>query len=87
MDTTGTSSEISNEVVHELARRSGDGVDVALLWDSEANRVFVDVNDESRDEHFRIAVGNSNALDAFHHPYAYLRWAGDGVGVGLAPAG
>ena len=31
--------------LRELARRSGDGIDVALLWDSGGDRVFVVVDD------------------------------------------
>jgi hypothetical protein len=75
MDATAGNGELGNELgseeVRELARRSGDGIDVALLWDSAANRVFVVVDDERRDERFWIAVRNGSALDAFHHPYAY----------------
>ena len=71
MDARVSNSEIANAEVRELARRSADGIDVALLWDSGANRVFVAVDDEGRGERFRIAIGNRSALEAFHHPYAY----------------
>lgn len=71
MKATIGNTENINEEPRELARRTGDGVDVALLWDAGTDRVFVVVDDERRGERFRIAVGNSNALDAFHHPYAY----------------
>ena len=87
MDARVNNSEIGNAEVRELARRSADGIDVALLWDSRANRVFVVVDDEGRGERFRIAVGNRGALDAFHHPYAYRRRSDhDEVVVGLASA-
>ena len=71
MKATISNSGIGIGEVHELARRGGDGIDVALFWDSGADRVFVVVDDERRDERFRIAVLNGNALDVFHHPYAY----------------
>ncbi len=67
-------SETTTDKFRELARRTGDGIDVTLLWDSGTNSVFVLVDDERRGERFRVAVGNSNALDAFHHPYAYHRY-------------
>ncbi len=60
--------------LHELAHRTGDAIEVTLLWDPTANSVFVDVNDERHNRRLRIAVSNGNALDAFHHPYAYRRW-------------
>jgi hypothetical protein len=69
-------SEIGNGELRELARRTGDALDVVLWWDPAADRVFVDVEDERVDERFRIAVGKGQALDAFNHPYAYLRWSG-----------
>jgi hypothetical protein len=73
MEATIGNSEIGNDELRELARRTGDGVDVTLLWDSRTDSVFVAVDDERRGERFRIAVDNGNALDAFHHPYAYHR--------------
>lgn len=73
MDATIANSEINNDELRELARRTGDGIDVTLLWDSGTNRVFVLVDDERRSEHFRVAVGNGKALDAYYHPYAYHR--------------
>lgn len=77
MQVTVDSNKTASEEVHELAHRSAEGIDVTLLWDSGADRVFVVVDDERRDEQFLIAVGNDSALDAFHHPYAYRHW-GDG---------
>ena len=62
--------------LRELARRSGDGIDVALLWDSGGDRVFVVVDDERRGERFLIAVGDDRALDVFHHPYVYRHGSG-----------
>ena len=73
MESTIGNSEVNNDEFRELARRTGDGIDVTLLWDSGTDSVFVVVDDERRGERFRVAVGNGNALDAFHHPYAYHR--------------
>lgn len=75
MDATAGNETLGNTEVRELARRSGDGVDVALLWDADAGRVFVTVDDGRRGERFWITVGNRSALDIFHHPYAYRGWS------------
>ena len=55
----------------ELDRRANDGVEVALLWSRDDGAVFVTVTDEGADDTFTIEVGPSDALDAFHHPFAY----------------
>ena len=72
-------SEFANGAVRELAHRAGDGMDITLLWDSGTDKVFVLVDDQRRGARFRIDVGNGNALDAFHHPYAYSRHGGLGL--------
>ncbi len=76
---------LESGVVRELARRRDHGIDVALLWDSASDRVFVAVEDGHRGERFRIAVGDRSALDVFHHPYAYRGWTDD-VRQGVRPA-
>jgi hypothetical protein len=63
-----TTSEIG---ARELDRRSDDGIEVTLLWDPRTNRVFVAVEDERRGDSFGIDVEPADAMDAFHHPYAY----------------
>lgn len=57
--------------VRQLDRRSGDGIDVTLLWDSRSNEVFLTVVDERLGETLEFGVPPANALDAFRHPYAY----------------
>jgi hypothetical protein len=57
--------------IRELDRRAAHGIDVALLWEPQTNRVFVAVTDERTDERLHLAVNAADALDAFHHPYAY----------------
>jgi hypothetical protein len=56
---------------HELDHRSNDGLDVTLLWEAETNRVTVNVFDAKSGDDFTIEVDPTEALDAFHHPYAY----------------
>jgi hypothetical protein len=61
-----------NPAVRELDRRSNDGIDVRLLWNSLTNRVSVVVEDQRTAEFFELpAVDPEDALIAFHHPYAY----------------
>jgi hypothetical protein len=71
MDTVFDRAGVPGAGIRELARRSAGGIDVALMWDADADEAFVLVYDEGEDEHFRIAMANQHALDAFHHPYAH----------------
>jgi hypothetical protein len=57
--------------VRELDRRNDDGFDVVLLWSSSTNQVFVTIVDERDGESFEIEVDPADALDAFHHAFAY----------------
>lgn len=50
--------------------RSNDGLEVALLWQPETNRVLVAVFDGRSGDDFTLEVDPADALDAFHHPYA-----------------
>lgn len=67
MDTLTT----SDHVIRELDHRSSDRVQVTLLWSARTNRVFVSVVDDRDDAFFHFEVAPDEALDAFHHPYAY----------------
>lgn len=55
----------------ELDGRLHDGVDVRLLWDPRTNRVFVTVDDLRAGESFQFDVPAPDALEGFHHPFAY----------------
>ena len=57
----------------ELAHRSGDGLDIRLLWDAVADRVMVAVANHKTGESFAIAAPRAKALHAFNHPFAYTR--------------
>ena len=59
--------------LRELDSRSGDGFAVTLLWNARTDAVLVTVADARTGDLFRIAVDAADALDAFHHPYAYSR--------------
>lgn len=65
-------STITAKSICELSSRSGNGVDVALLWQRCDNTAMVVVVDNRTGEEFVLDVQeNDNALDMFHHPYAY----------------
>jgi len=64
-------STTAETVVRELDRRFNDGFDVRLFWNSRTDRVFVAIEDERDGNSFEFRVDAANALEAFHHPFAY----------------
>ena len=58
--------------VRELAQRVSGTDEVLLLWDSESDRVELSVRDVTSGAGFRVEVEPASALEAFHHPYAYV---------------
>jgi hypothetical protein len=78
-----------NTTLRELDQRVSDGIQVTLYWRPEDDRAIVAVADTKTDESFTLEVApHHNALDVFHHPFAY---APDSVlrnpGGELAPTG
>jgi hypothetical protein len=55
----------------QLDFRSTDGLEVTLHWQPETNRVSVSVFDAKTGDDFELDVEPADAMDAFHHPYAY----------------
>ena len=53
----------------ELNYRFRDGLEVALLWQPETNRVSVSVFDAKTGDDFDLEVDAAEASDAFHHPF------------------
>jgi len=64
-------STTAETVVRELDRRFNDGFDVRLLWNPRTNRVCVAIEHQRDGNSFEFRVDGSNALEAFHHPFAY----------------
>ena len=58
--------------VRELAQRASGTDEVLLLWDPESERVELSVRDVVSGAGFHVEVEPAHALDAFHHPYAYV---------------
>ena len=56
----------------ELCQRENDGISVTLLWDNESDRLTVTVRDWHSGETFGLDAQAGDAMEVFHHPYAYL---------------
>lgn len=67
----------STIVIRELDHRSGDGIEVWLLWAPADDRVIVSVHDARTGEAFEIEVQPAErAMEVFHHPFAYAAHRG-----------
>jgi hypothetical protein len=57
----------------ELANRSGDGLDVTLVWAKRDGRdeVVVRVTDFREGDYFEIPAEPARALDVYYHPFAH----------------
>ncbi len=64
------------DMPQELAHRSTNGIEVSLLWSRADGALSVFVVDGRSGKTMRIEARSDNALDVFHHPYAYAAAAG-----------
>ena len=56
----------------ELASRETNGVTVRLFWTRSTSLVTVAVDDAANGDYFELILGEDDqALDVFHHPFAY----------------
>jgi hypothetical protein len=72
--------------VRELDCRSSDGIEVRLLWREPTAQVWVSVADTRSGTSFEFPVAAADALEAFHHPYAFATGdlkVGAGVTLGI----
>jgi len=60
----------------ELAHRANDGLEVALVWSRADGHLAVIVSDLRAGDSFELAARPENALDVFHHPFAYAAFRG-----------
>ena len=58
----------------ELAERRSGTDEVLLLWHPDSDRVELAFRDTETGAEVRFDVEPHDAIDAFHHPYAYLAW-------------
>jgi hypothetical protein len=75
------------ELPQELAYRSNDGVEVALLWCRCHGALTVAVVDEKAGDRFELEIDAAHAMDAFHHPYAYAASRGVDYRAGAREVG
>ena len=61
------------ETIAELAYRESHGITISLQWSRRSNRLRVVVEDSQRGESFTLPARPDNALEVFHHPYAYAQ--------------
>ena len=54
----------------ELARRTGNGVEAALLWDESVSRVKVMVSDGRLCHQLEFEVGGPDELGSFARPFS-----------------
>jgi hypothetical protein len=59
------------DIAQELARREADGIVVSLFWVPADDSLTVVCADTMTEERFTVGAEPTNALDVFHHPYAY----------------
>jgi hypothetical protein len=72
--TTRVATESSDDVCpcsRELAVRASNGTQVRLLWRQGTRQLWVEVWEPATASALRIQAPPENALDVFHHPYAY----------------
>ena len=55
----------------ELAHRSGDGIEVSLLWSRPTDALSVQVADLRTGELVEFSPPRDKGLDAFYPPFAY----------------
>ena len=55
----------------ELDSRISGGIEVTLLWNRKSDELTVCVRDSHTGAYFELRAERDNALDVFHHPYAY----------------
>jgi hypothetical protein len=63
----------ATENIAELDYRECNGVTISLQWSRRSNRLSVVVEDNQGAEGFTITARPDNALEVFHHPYAYAQ--------------
>jgi hypothetical protein len=63
-----------NAAAVELAQRLSGPDEVLLLWHPENDQVELSIHDVATGATYHLEVAPGNAIDAFHHPYAYMAW-------------
>jgi len=64
------SMDAGDQIV-DLAERHTTDLDVVLMWARHSGRLWVVVTHRRSGRTARVATSAVNALDVFHHPFAY----------------
>jgi len=68
--------------MRELHSRVNDGLHVRLLWGEDDGHLAVSVSDIRTGRDFLLEVREGeDAMEVFHHPYAYAAWHGVDTGT------
>jgi hypothetical protein len=73
---TSGSQDVLDAALEELAYRENNGIEITLFWDRTGGSFSVFVVDTRRDERFELDVAGHEAMEVFHHPYAYAAFRG-----------
>ncbi len=65
-----------NAPTRELAQRLSGADEVLLLWHPESDRVELSVRNLATGVGCEIEIAPTDAIDAFHHPFAYAASCG-----------
>jgi hypothetical protein len=80
-----TAPQLDLDPAEELDERAQDGLVVTLLWHRASDSLCVFVIDYTIGDSFELTVEpGDDALEVFHHPYAYAAFRGIPYGL---PAG
>jgi hypothetical protein len=69
----------------ELAHRATDGLEIVLLWHQPSNGIMVAVSDARTGAYCELDAPPEEALEVFHHPYAYAAARGVPYDTDLLP--
>ena len=62
---------MTDSTITELHHRSGDDIEVTLLWSRDTNALTVAVEAPAPGLSFQPPAPPEKALDVFEHPFAY----------------
>lgn len=65
-------NDVIDTSTRELAHRRSGEIEVSLLWHPALNRVELYILDLATGVSMNLDIAPDKALDAFHHPYAYI---------------
>jgi hypothetical protein len=79
-------TDASHSPFRELAHRASDGVEVVLFWHEVTSDLTVSVSDVRSGAYFEVGAAPEDALDVFHHPFAYAAFRGVPYDDALLPS-